>query len=60
MFIHGRPFEWSSIRHKLPISRNFNKNYAKIVNNMFVQTLKEKPKFATGVYDYILIASDNL
>jgi hypothetical protein len=27
---------------------------------MFVQTLKEKPKFATGVYDYILIASDNL
>ncbi len=36
MFIHGRPFEWSSIHHKFPISRNFNRNYVKITNNMFV------------------------
>jgi hypothetical protein len=25
-----------------------------------MQTLEEKPKFATGVYDYILVTSDNL
>jgi hypothetical protein len=60
MFIHGRPFEWSSIHHKLPILRNFNRIYVKIINNMFMQTLEEKPKFATGVYDYILVTSDNL
>jgi hypothetical protein len=60
MFIHGRLFEWSSIHHKLPISRNFNRIYAKTINNMFVQTLEENSKFATGVYDYILVMSDKL
>jgi hypothetical protein len=60
MFIHGRPFECSSIHHKLPISINFNRNYVKIINNMFVQKLEEKPKFATKVYDYVLVTSDNL
>jgi len=48
------------IHHKLLISRNFNKNYAKIINNIFVQKLEEKPKFATKVYDYILVTSNNL
>jgi hypothetical protein len=60
MFIHGRPFEWSSIHHKLSISRNFNGNYAKIINNVFAQILEEKPKFANGVYDYILVTSNKL